>query len=273
MNLYKECKLKRQITVTSLYTAFEADFDGTYSFAGETHDFWELVYIKKGSAGVVADDSVYSLSCGQLILHPPMQFHRIWSDSIQAPTVIVISFGAKWDRAPENCIFMLDEQQAEMLDLILSQIKDAFIMENRIVAMCKQNEEIKAQEAVNKLELLLLSLSVSEGVVLEKNVPSNRKYTEMVKLLSDNLDKNLSLADIADMCNMSTSNVKKIFYKYSGMGMKKYYNEMKARQAAQYLRDGLSVKETAALLGFTDQNYFSVFFKRLMGKSPTSYIK
>lgn len=273
MNLYRECKIERQITVNSLYTAFETAFDGTYSFAGETHDFWEMVYIKKGTVGVVADDNVYNLSKGQLILHPPMQFHRIWSEGNENPAVIVISFGAEWKAYPENCIFMLDNEQEKYLDLILEEIKETFVMEKRIVSVCRQGREIKAQSAVNRLELLLLSVSASDSFVCGKTAPNNKKYTEIVKILSDNLDKNLSLADIAEMCNMSVSNLKKIFYKYSGMGMKRYYNEMKARQAAQYLRDGLSVKETGALLGFADQNYFSVFFKRMMGKSPVNYIK
>ena len=273
MNLYKECKIKRQITVNSLYTAFEADFDGTYSFDGEAHDFWEMVYVKKGAVGVVADDNVYSLSKGQLILHPPMQFHRIWSEGNENPTVIIISFGAEWKFEPQNFIFCMTNEQEHILECVMQEIKDAFVMENRIVSVCRQGMESKAQSAVNRLELMLLSVSQSSAFVSGKTAPINRKYTEIVKILADNLDKNLSLADIADMCNMSTSNLKKIFYKYSGMGIKHYYNEMKARQAAQYLRDGLSVKETAAMLGFADQNYFSMFFKRMMGKSPINYLK
>lgn len=272
MTLYKECKIKKCLTINSLYTAFEANFDDKYLFDGETHDFWEMVYVKKGIVGVVADESIYRLSKGQLILHPPMEFHRIWSVGDENPTVIVISFGADWEYTLKNNIFSVNDMQAYELENILAGIHDAFIMENRAVSVCRQNDA-NAQLVVNRLEMFLLSVSACAGDVQNDVNVINRKYAEIVKILADNLDKNLNLDDIADRCNMSVSNLKKIFSKYSGMGIKHYYNEMKARQAAQYLSDGYSVKETAAFLGFTDQNYFSMFFKRIIGKTPTDYTK
>mgnify|MGYP003304831329 CR=1 FL=1 len=92
MNVYKGCTVERCIEVTSLYTAFEAEFDSNYFFSGEAHDFWELVFAKKGSVGIVSDDRTYKLSSGQLILHPPMEYHRIWSEDNDEATVIIFSF-------------------------------------------------------------------------------------------------------------------------------------------------------------------------------------
>lgn len=38
------------------------------------------------------------------------------------------------------------------------------------------------------------------------------------------------------------------------------------------LKSGMSVKETAAALGFANQNYFSTVFKRITGSAPTKYV-
>ena len=42
--------------------------------------------------------------------------------------------------------------------------------------------------------------------------------------------------------------------------------------AISMLRKGLSVKEISQRLGYTDSNYFSTVFKRVIGVSPTSYL-
>jgi AraC-like DNA-binding protein len=45
------------------------------------------------------------------------------------------------------------------------------------------------------------------------------------------------------------------------------------QKAVEYLRQGLSVKETALRVGFSDQNYFSTAFKRIIGHAPSRIIK
>jgi len=70
---------------------------------------------------------------------------------------------------------------------------------------------------------------------------------------------------------MSESNLKKIFYKFAGCGIMHYFNSMKVKKAAEFIGNGLSVKEAASRMGFTDQNYFSTVFKRVTGVSPAKY--
>ena len=57
------------------------------------------------------------------------------------------------------------------------------------------------------------------------------------------------------------------------MGVTSYFTNIKIRRAMTYLKEGKSVKETAVLLGFDDQNYFSTVFRRIVGQSPTEYVK
>lgn len=272
MNVYKGCTTEKNITIKSLYSAFETDFEDGYKSVGEAHDFWELVYVKKGNVGVIADNRVYTIEENTMILHPPMEFHRIWNEQGNSPSVVIISFAADWKNPPKNNIFMLNDRA--LPQTVLHGITESFDMDGRAVVKLKSGSEYAAQIVLLRLEELLLSLCVNElPYSVQDGVLHNNKYAEIVKVLDENKDKNLSLSQIADKCNMSVSNVKKIFRKYAGVGIKHYYNELKARQAVIYLNDGLSVKETAGRLGFADQNYFSYFFKHIMGASPTEYIK
>ena len=90
-------------------------------------------------------------------------------------------------------------------------------------------------------------------------------------VLENNVTKPLSVPEIAKMCNMSEINLKKTFSKYSGMGVIKYFNRLKIAEATEMIKNGMSVAETAAALGFANQNYFSTVFKRITGNSPGFY--
>jgi AraC-like DNA-binding protein len=52
------------------------------------------------------------------------------------------------------------------------------------------------------------------------------------------------------------------------MGVIAFFTEMKMRHAVILLQSGKRVGETALELGYTDQNYFSTVFHRVMGTSP-----
>ena len=43
-------------------------------------------------------------------------------------------------------------------------------------------------------------------------------------------------------------------------------------QACQLLREGrLSIKEVSSAVGYTDPNYFSRIFKKIVGQTPSEY--
>jgi AraC-like DNA-binding protein len=58
----------------------------------------------------------------------------------------------------------------------------------------------------------------------------------------------------------------------TGMTCNEFIAEKRMHEAMRLLaRDDLLIKEVAYRVGFEDANYFSRRFKRVVGKSPTSY--
>ena len=54
--------------------------------------------------------------------------------------------------------------------------------------------------------------------------------------------------------------------------MMAYFNQMKMRRAARLMEEGMSVRQAAAAVGFSDQNYFSTVFKEDNGsRTPHLY--
>ena len=128
------------------------------------------------------------------------------------------------------------------------------------------------QLALKELEAFLLGIiagkPINKSAVKTKGAQS---YTKIVSVMEENTDKNLSVSDIAKMGNMSEINLQKTFSRYSGMGVKKYFNNLKVTLAKEMIRGGSSVAEASERLGFENQNYFSTVFKRLTGKAPSCY--
>lgn len=68
---------------------------------------------------------------------------------------------------------------------------------------------------------------------------------------------------------MSQATLKRIFARYTGIGIHKYFLQLKIKSATELLQSGMNVCQTSEKLGFSSQCYFSTVYKRETGKSPS----
>ena len=278
---YNALAPKKRIDITSLYTSFARRCPKNYYFDGEAHGFWEAVFVLEGNIGVTADDDVYSLRAGQMILHKPMEFHRLWAGADTEPLVCVFSFSADVMPSLDGRVFAISAEDAVRVRKLLDSFSLHYVLKSTDddavqLQICDVREGCDdiAYADVCYLEFMLLKI-ISRGAdtAVSDSSPAARKYAEIVGVMEKNIDKRLGVEEIAAMCNMSVSNVKKIFSRYSGKGAANYFNEMKIRHSLEMLDRGISVSDISSSLGFEDQNYFSTVFRRIMGKSPIKYKK
>ena len=156
--------IPRTLLVYSINTAFNSCKDKDYYFPGEMHNFWEMVYIKKGKAIITKNDKIYRLNEGETAIHPPMEFHRIMSDGEEFE-IIVISFSSNSDILYSlPCgVIGLDKGLSNELYEIFDEIKSAFNIDDFFV--CGGKSPVAEQMAVCKFEHFLLSLIAKENVV------------------------------------------------------------------------------------------------------------
>ena len=269
------CENPALIKISKIHTFFKTDFKTDFSFDGERHNWWEMVFVTGGKVGVTADSNIYSLEKGQAIIHRPNEFHKIRSESAVEPGVIVVSFSA--DSFPEfsGRVFNTDLSQTEEIQSIYEISQKCFASNNIYIDPLKNEDVYLVQKLWLRLEYLIFSVITKTRTPhrITKGLKGAEIYSAAVKYMERNFDKGLCTADIAQELSISNVYLKKIFLKYSGCGVMQYYNHLRARVACTYLDNGKSVKETADLLGFGDQNYFSTFFKRTMGISPGTFKK
>jgi len=271
METWYPCHIKKQINITAFYTVFIMQYGYDFNFVGETHNFWEISCVLEGTVCVASDSNIFSVTAGHAIVHRPMTFHRLWAGEGDPPKLATVSFDAEIDMDITDSVYELSKDNAMQICDIIAHIQSEF--ENNGIAI-KRQKSPTAQITVNRLENLMMDIlpNRSPSETIRSSAAGGRQYTDIVRCLTDNIDGNLTVDDIAVMCNMSPSSVKQTFRQFTGMGVVQFYRRMKMDSAISMLRKGMSVKEISQRLGYTDSNYFSTVFKRVIGVSPTNYV-
>ncbi len=83
-----------------------------------------------------------------------------------------------------------------------------------------------------------------------------------------------SVEEVAEACHMTPAYLSRLFRQFGRMGAHQFLVRLKMNHAAERLFDGgLTVKEVAAELGFSDPFHFSRVFKRVYGVPPVTIAK
>lgn len=267
--MHRVLKIENNPEITDIYTAFSQTFGPEFRFRGETHDFWELVCVTEGQISVVADSKILTLKKGQAVLHSPMQFHNITAMGNNPSSITVFSFSGKNIPSLENKVIEIGN--FSRVKQLLELAKKHYVIRHHFSIKEPKNNSLAHLIYVKRLELFLLELANdyrSDSTKLSKGAEN---YAFIIKTINNNIEKRLSVTELATLCNMSEINLQKTFSHYSGVGIMEYFNRIKMQRAAELLNEGLSVKQTALQVGFQDQNYFSTVFKRITGHTPSKY--
>lgn len=270
--MYELETVQRIVQVTSLVEIYNRPRPKGFYFQGESHDFWEGVYVHEGEVSATADEQVYQLRPGQLLLHKPMEFHRIWSAPDCAPRIVNISFQAEGEllRKMDYRCFDLNPRQQEQF----WKIVNAFSQTKRFKKETgkKHLYQLNLNLTASLLEAFLIELSENTGFTVPSQSPNDGRYSKIVQVMKANQHKNLSLSELADYCQMSVSNMKRIFRLYSDVGIAKYFLTLKIRYAMELLEAGTPATQVAEALDYSDTAYFYTVFKRETGMTPAQYI-
>ena len=252
--------------ITGFYSAIKFNWSDNFVFNGESHPFWEAVFVESGEVEVTEDENVYTLGAGNLIFHAPMEFHRIKSAHGSTPSGFIFSFTAQ-GQLPDTLrsgVFTLDPSMIKSYGVICEMIHRFYHFEPL---------PLLGQDAGARLSSFLIKLD-SRGVSLGESMSqSAMEYRRLVSFMSQNVCRNLTLSEVAQENNVSISYVKLLFGTYAGISPKNYFNQLRLKKAGELLSSGMSVTEVAGTMNFSSPNYFSVFYKKSAGISPSEMQK
>ena len=117
----------------------------------------------------------------------------------------------------------------------------------------------------------ILEACYIENYAAQKN---ESKIAASVELMQREFaDPDLSIGSIAKRSFMSEVYFRKLFRAEYGTSPQKYLIKLRIQHAMGLISTGYySLKEVAALSGYTDYKYFSVEFKKIAGICPSEYL-
>ena len=267
MKVYEQRYVNRVYTIHSFHSAFDYNWSDSYSFEGEYHNFWEVVYVVSGAVDITEDDRIYQLTQGHMLIHAPMEFHNICSANGTSPHVLILSFAAD-GTLPDNLTdgsFLLSLEMGKTYERLFEQAK-AFVDNPKMNAL-------SGQEALDRLSAFLMRLSrryTAESPLLLSRPAM--EYARLVDAMNTHICDNLTTEEFARFCNISVSYMKQLFSRFAGVGPKVYYSRLRCSESIRLLQEGFPVAQIAERLNFSSVNYFSDFFKRMTGVSPSRYM-
>lgn len=274
-------EIDEQLRIKGFYSLFECKYDTEYSFPGETHNFWECLYVIDGSVCASGDERVYDLSKNEMIFHKPMELHKFYITGNKPAQLLIFSFDVSgvFMNFFEKKAFRLTEEQNRIMRSLLGFLRDKVeheavdIHNPRLYLEVFNEGKTYSQMVAAIIEQLFLSFHEKNAEAITVNTSETRVFRKAINVMNSCIGQWLTVTDIADKCNISSTQLKRIFHKYASFGVHKYYLKLKIKMACAMLGDGKSIGEISDELGFCNQNYFSTVFKRETGMAPLEYKK
>ncbi len=285
---YMKTALTEEFTIKDIVTVHYFEFARDYIYEGESHDFWEFVYVDKGEVEIMADTEGYKLKQGEVIFHKPNEFHNLWANGRTAPNLMVISFYCTSPSMSffENKLLSIGDSERQLLAKIMKEAENSFSSPLNISTLEKlerQESSPFGSEQLIKLylEMFLIHLvrkdsSITKEIRLSsaaKERTEENITNRIINYLQSNIYDRITFEDVCRFANMSRTNLKITFKNRAGTGVIEYYKQLKIEEAKRIMREEeLNFTELSEKLGYSSVHYFSKHFKKSTGMTPSEYI-
>lgn len=102
----------------------------------------------------------------------------------------------------------------------------------------------------------------------------DRRLLNVIEYLRNNFTKDISLAELAELANMSPHHFLRIFKSITGLTPHQFLIDYRINMGKKLLlTENLPVKQIAKMVGFCDSGHFSRHFKKITGLSPVRFIR
>lgn len=101
----------------------------------------------------------------------------------------------------------------------------------------------------------------------------DRRVAMVIDYLHAHIDRNLSLAELADLAGCTEFHLIRIFRSHKGMTPHAFFIQLRLEKARALIAAKASIADTAALCGFSDQSHLTRLFKNRYGLTPRQYQK
>lgn len=251
--------------------------------------FYRLYYIESGNGRVYINNVCYELTPGTLFLIPKFTFHRYECDCFMDHYYICFFDDLAGNAGIPNPMQMNLKVPAHAMDsdlmkryLELNPYKHLMVSDPQRY----DNDRAIYESHEDKISLRAAQLMESNGILLQlfsrfvteesvKKATVNTLYgnvEQAVQYVNKNLDKRISVAELADLMFLTPDHFSKVFKKVIGMPPCEYI-QMKRIERAQalLLTTDMGIMQVAERVGIYNPSQFTRLFTKIAQCSPKEY--
>jgi AraC-like DNA-binding protein len=104
--------------------------------------------------------------------------------------------------------------------------------------------------------------------------PASRRTLRLAReYIAENLSRNVSVDELADVCGLTRFHLMRSFAREYGLPPHAYANQLRLLEAKRLLATGHGPAHAATAVGFYDQSHLTRLFRRAYGLTPGAYAK
>ena len=245
------------------------------------HDFFEVLYLQKGSGFHVIDGNKYEIKPPCVFFMSPGQAHKLeLSHDIEGFIFIFTADFYLLNRSNQNSLiefpffYTIHQDNPPLMLENQNDVRFLEVLFRQSIDEIQKSGELVPEMLRSILDLILTTCSARYTVY--ENLLNKGRGQILVKrffhLLEENHQKNLSLNNYAGLIGVTPNHLTQTVKLLTG---KTSSQIIKSKQLLEIKRllvhTNLSVSEIANQLNFEDQSYFTKFFKRETGLTPLQY--
>ncbi len=234
---------------------------------------WIINLTVEGAGRVFDGRDSFVVEQGDLLLFPPQAVHYYGRDQAASKwwhRWIYFQPRAYWRTWLEW------EREIRKVHLLKAKgssfFREVFRLFVEVEQLSMEPDSLSADLAFNRLEHILISCARVDRAAQMKNAPIDERVLAACSLISSDLQRSMSVKDIACEVCLSPSRLSHLFRKHVGMGIVQWRDSQRIQYAMQLLRvTSVPVKSLSEMVGYEDPLYFSRVFRRHIGMSPRHF--
>lgn len=264
----------------NLYQIGEICCEPGYQIEEHLQHVNEITYVISGSGYAYVDGERISLAEGDIMINTTNHRH-----SIEAGSSNLLRFtymGFKFNNAANTDEFIklkdiysdkpyqIARDEHNLLYPFIRCIDEMYMQRSNSFLMIKNYCEQIVTLAARAFEGVK---SVPSGRIVDPGIVSSNVYY-VIRYIEEHICDINSIKELAEILGFNHTYLSHFFKEKTGITLQRYISYKKTEKALHFLKYGdLSVTQISERLGYESSQSFSKAFRRVMGYSPTQYVK
>ena len=221
-----------------------------------------LLLVIKGEYKYSSKDISFTATDGDMIFLPcnSTYTYKIMSEETESMQVEFNIFASQTSRLVSLCKHPI-------------LIKDCIFLREIFESILSAQNTVSYEESFGLMKNIYTLLSHTAKHFDKADTENNYgKITPAVNYITNNFNNKIYVSELAQMCGLSESQLRRLFSESLKMSPIEYKNKLRVNYAISMLNDGyVNISEIAENLGFDNVYAFSQFFKKETGVSPSNF--